>query len=255
MAAINVIVWPRHWTIRDCAMYPQYLFVYGDNLLRVGCVGQAVIRDCTNAVGLVTKKAPTNKPIAFYSDADLASYQRVLSRDIQVMYSMMESDEYTHLVIPQDGWGTGLAKLDSRAPALFALINEHYLEFKRIAADNPIEIRNNRVVVVGSRTFTDVSLLRDTLREINDIDIIVSGGCPSGADAFAKEYARISDIVYEEYPADWKKHGLAAGPIRNEEMVKVADLMIVFWDGKSSGTKNIINLALKFDVSTIICLF
>jgi len=252
MAAIKVIVWPRHWTMRDCVMYPKYLFVYGDNLLRVGCAGQAVIRDCPNSVGLITKKAPSNKPIAFYSDEDLVSYQRVLSRDIHTMYSMMESGEYTHLVIPLDGWGTGLAKLDSRAPALFALINEHYLELKRIAAEDPTEVRNHKVAVVGSRTFTDGEFLRNRLREIDDIDILISGGCPTGADAFAKEYAQIADIVYEEYPANWKKHGLAAGPLRNQQIVMAANLLVAFWDGVSEGTKNAIELAAHYKVPTIV---
>lgn len=39
------------------------------------------------------------------------------------------------------------------------------------------------------------------------------------------------------------KYGNAAGPMRNEEMAKYADGLIVFWNGKSSGTKNMIECA------------
>ena len=45
------------------------------------------------------------------------------------------------------------------------------------------------------------------------------------------------------YPADWERHGRAAGPIRNEEMAEVSDALIAFWDGKSRGTKSMIEIA------------
>lgn len=44
-------------------------------------------------------------------------------------------------------------------------------------------------------------------------------------------------------PADWEKHGKSAGPIRNREMAKVADALIAIWDGKSRGTRNMIETA------------
>lgn len=47
------------------------------------------------------------------------------------------------------------------------------------------------------------------------------------------------------YPADWKKYGSSAGYIRNDEMAKYADCLIAFWDGKSKGTKHMIDLAVK----------
>ena len=47
----------------------------------------------------------------------------------------------------------------------------------------------------------------------------------------------------EQYPANWKTHGKAAGPIRNEQMANVANALIAFWDGQSRGTANMISLA------------
>ena len=48
------------------------------------------------------------------------------------------------------------------------------------------------------------------------------------------------------FPADWDKYGKAAGFIRNEQMAQNADALVVFWDGKSRGTKNMIELAAKY---------
>ncbi|WP_197026348.1 hypothetical protein [Polaribacter sp. Hel_I_88] len=45
------------------------------------------------------------------------------------------------------------------------------------------------------------------------------------------------------FPAEWNKFGKAAGPVRNKEMAIYADALIAFWDGKSRGTKNMIQLA------------
>lgn len=45
--------------------------------------------------------------------------------------------------------------------------------------------------------------------------------------------------------ADWDIYGKSAGYIRNAEMAKYADACVVFWDGKSRGTKHMIDLAKK----------
>ena len=47
----------------------------------------------------------------------------------------------------------------------------------------------------------------------------------------------------ELFPADWKKYGKSAGYVRNSEMAEVAESLIAFWDGKSRGTKNMIDIA------------
>ncbi|MBQ2404289.1 MAG: hypothetical protein II280_02615 [Lachnospiraceae bacterium] len=47
----------------------------------------------------------------------------------------------------------------------------------------------------------------------------------------------------EQVPAQWAKYHQGAGPIRNKQMVKTADAVLVFWDNESSGTRNIIECA------------
>ena len=74
--------------------------------------------------------------------------------------------------------------------------------------------------------------------------IIVSGGC-RGADALGERYAAESGFMAEIYPAVWEKYGRAAGPKRNKKIAEISDYIICFWDGKSKGTKSLIQFAEK----------
>ena len=60
-----------------------------------------------------------------------------------------------------------------------------------------------------------------------------------------KRYANEQGIPVESYPADWNRHGRSAGYIRNHEMLENADALIAFWDGRSKGTKNMIDIAMR----------
>jgi hypothetical protein len=100
-----------------------------------------------------------------------------------------------------------------------------------------------KVIIAGGRDFNDYLLLLHAVVKANfDITEVVSGGA-KGADALGELFARDMDIPLALFPADWDKHGRAAGPIRNGEMAGYADALIAMWDGKSSGTRNMINQA------------
>ena len=103
-----------------------------------------------------------------------------------------------------------------------------------------------RVVVCGSRSFSDFVLLRSKLdvflaRKLPDV-VILSGGC-RGADALAERYAALRGLPVERFLADWARLGRSAGFHRNEVMVKQADAVVAFWDGRSRGTASVISLA------------
>ncbi len=105
-----------------------------------------------------------------------------------------------------------------------------------------------RVLVTGSRSWRrKYPILREIDRLNRDETLIVHGACRTGADAIADFYARALRFKIERYPADWKKHGRAAGPIRNREMVNSLrpgrDIVLAFWDGESPGTLGTIELA------------
>lgn len=82
-----------------------------------------------------------------------------------------------------------------------------------------------RILVTGSRDWTDrrtvADALLDAARHLSiDTDIVVvHGACKTGADAIAQAEAELRGWETEPHPADWAKHGRAAGPIRNTEMV------------------------------------
>lgn len=102
--------------------------------------------------------------------------------------------------------------------------------------------KGRRIAVTGGRDFNDAELVRRTLSAIrfSKDDVLVHGAC-RGADTLAAEVAsRIG--TQEPHPADWKKYGRAAGPIRNREMLSSGvDMLIAFPGG--AGTRNCVMIA------------
>lgn len=119
-----------------------------------------------------------------------------------------------------------------------------------------------RVIIAGGRYFNDYPLLKRKmniiLRDTKEPIIIISGTA-AGADKLGEQYAAEKGYRIEKYPADWtnmnvtpcvqrkRKDGTlynaAAGNIRNSKMADNGDSLVAFWDGKSTGTKDMISLA------------
>ncbi|MBB5222740.1 hypothetical protein HNP73_002676 [Amaricoccus macauensis] len=102
-----------------------------------------------------------------------------------------------------------------------------------------------RVFVCGGRGFTDRESLRSALDRIASgarIDVVIHGDA-AGADRLAGEWARLSGIRELAFPADWERHGRAAGPIRNRRMLVEGepDLVVAFPGGR--GTANMMRQA------------
>lgn len=104
------------------------------------------------------------------------------------------------------------------------------------------------VIVTGGRDFQDRECV---FRELDALSgkicdraplgticlTIVHGDCLTGADRWADEWAVINGAPVNSYPADWKRWGAAAGPIRNEKIVKYhpnADLCLAFPGGNGT---------------------
>ena len=111
-------------------------------------------------------------------------------------------------------------------------------------------LNSYRVIVAGSRGFFDYDLMRRELDELfwvssefDDGDIKIISGMADGADSLAIRYADERKLTKILFPANWNKYHRVAGFLRNEDMLSIATHLIVFWDGKSSGTRHMIEIA------------
>lgn len=100
------------------------------------------------------------------------------------------------------------------------------------------------VAVVGSRECGHLCE-NDIINQIpKDCTEIISGGA-KGVDDLAKKVAEILDIPCHEIVPEYKKYGKGAPLVRNEEIVKYADFVLVFWNLKSKGTASTLNFCIK----------
>lgn len=91
-----------------------------------------------------------------------------------------------------------------------------------------------KLIIAGGRayTFTPQDFARlDAL--LPEVDEVVSGGA-TGADACGEMWAASHGIPVKCFPADWQKHGRAAGPIRNRTMSLYADAVVLFPGGRGT---------------------
>lgn len=118
-----------------------------------------------------------------------------------------------------------------------------------------------RVIVTGSRDWIDRQRIREVLNDFLSIEIgphvVVHGDCETGADYLAAEWAMLDhpmfEVSSEAHPAKWGEYGDAAGIIRNREMAGAgAEMCIAFWDGKSSGTRSMIEHATVAKIPVVI---
>lgn len=125
--------------------------------------------------------------------------------------------------------------------------------FFRIPFAADILLVKLRYGIIGSRTFFDYDLLKNVLQK-HYISQIVSGGA-RGADSLAIRYAIEASIPYIEFIPDYKKYRKKAPFVRNKLIVNASDIIIAFWDGKSTGTKHSLDYAKKLAIKSIVIEF
>lgn len=104
-----------------------------------------------------------------------------------------------------------------------------------------------RVLVCGGRDFSDWAKLSKTLHDMFIVYdetpfphlpegfVLIQGGA-KGADSLADQWSHLYGVASLEFKADWKTHGKAAGPIRNQQMLDQGspDLVIAFPGGRGT---------------------
>ena len=97
---------------------------------------------------------------------------------------------------------------------------------------------NKKIAVIGSRDFKNKNLLDQSLQEVQEkynITEIISGGA-KGADTFGVQWGNKHSIPTTIFYPDFKKRKRAYH-FRNRQIVQSSDIVIAFWNGRSSGTK------------------
>lgn len=116
-----------------------------------------------------------------------------------------------------------------------------------------------RVLVCGWTEFDDWDLLNSVLTRLytrapivdGKVDFTIIEGGAKGADFLARVWAKFLHIPYIEFPADWKKYGKAAGPIRNQQQLDEGKPDIVVAFPGDRGTADMVRRAKKAGVEVI----
>lgn len=111
-----------------------------------------------------------------------------------------------------------------------------------------------RILFCGDRNWSHYKTIVDVMLELRPT--LVIEGEAAGADSMAREAAEDYLIAVLPFPADWKKYGRAAGPIRNSQMLKEGkpELVVAFHDDitTSKGTKNMVEQAKKNGIKVLV---
>lgn len=110
-----------------------------------------------------------------------------------------------------------------------------------------------KVLVCGSRGWDRPDLVGARLSRLPPGSVVVHGKCPEGADLHAALHCVALGIEQKPYPADWKRYGRSAGHKRNAQMLDEnpdVELVLAFWDGTSSGTAGMLDLAKRRGIPT-----
>lgn len=100
-----------------------------------------------------------------------------------------------------------------------------------------------KTIIAGSRTINDFAIVQQAIKSSTFNITEVVSGTARGVDRLGEAWASMNDIPIARFPAKWTVYGRSAGFKRNAEMAKYADALIAIWDGRSNGTKNMINNA------------
>ena len=127
-----------------------------------------------------------------------------------------------------------------------------------------------RVIIAGGRDFNDFKLLESNINKIfkqlsdeksisaciDESNIEIICGKARGADTLGEQFAKEYKLSIKYFPADWNTYGKSAGYRRNAEMANYAKedngVLIAFWDGKSKGTKHMIDLSKSNNIRVFI---
>jgi hypothetical protein len=114
---MKIEIYEENWTIDFVKDNKDKIFVFADNNLRIGKVGQSIIRDLPNTKGLRTKKGSSDKPVSFYSDSEFEQNINNIREDILDLKSELLNGK--KIVLSKNGYGVGLSQMEKVSPRTF----------------------------------------------------------------------------------------------------------------------------------------
>ena len=102
-----------------------------------------------------------------------------------------------------------------------------------------------KTIIAGSRTITDYALVEEVIKESGFEITKVISGMAKGVDILGEKWAHNNNIGIHLCPANWNENGKMAGYIRNIEMSKIADALIVIIENNSRGSSHMLAIAKK----------
>ncbi len=115
-----------------------------------------------------------------------------------------------------------------------------------------------RVLICGSRDYDNTDTIRRTIYRLMGQyrDLVIVEGGAKGADRIAHDVATKAGLTVETFEADWKTHGMAAGPLRNISMLESGiDECHAFVNKpltESVGTEHCVRMAAKMGIYTVV---
>lgn len=117
----------------DLKNNPDILYIFGDNLNRVGHGGQAgSMRGEPNAFGIATKRSVShNYPNDYFFDTQ-NDVTGIIDEEFRRLIKEIQTNRYKAMIVPLEGIGTGLSRLPEFAPELLKYIEQWFETLKNL---------------------------------------------------------------------------------------------------------------------------
>lgn len=108
-----------------------------------------------------------------------------------------------------------------------------------------------KVIIAGSRSIDDYAALERAVRESGFKITEVVSGTAYGVDLLGEAWAMQNAVAIRQFYPAWNlpdgRVDKGAGIKRNMQMGRYADALIALWDGKSKGTKHMVEFMRKLN--------
>jgi len=109
-----------------------------------------------------------------------------------------------------------------------------------------------RTIIAGSREITDYEIVEQAVENSGFVPTSIISGGARGVDKLGELYAFYQELPVRRFAPDWETIGKSAGFVRNRQMALEADCLIAVWDGKSKGTKHMIDTAREYNLDVYV---